>query len=1249
MASLPHYTDPSMASFGPEYDVFLCHNSLEKETALQLEGRLRMEGLRVFLDDHVLVPGASLPREIPKLLRESRSCVVLLGPSGVSNWQREEIDIAVQRAIEDPSSYRVIVLMLGGASLSDLPHSLHHRLRVDFSTGFSDPVAIRRLVDGIQGRSIYVSGSLDAPTSLPYRSMAPPAGDFVLRRELELAVEALTRASGEENQGKVTVALTTALRGAGGFGKTALAQAVCEQEAIRTRFPAGILWVPLGQDLNEAKRLARVRDLLRWWTRKEPSSYETLEAAASVLRESLAGQQVLLVLDDVWRASDIAPFEGVTAPAALLITTRNTRALPSATHEVVVDALELPQAVELLGQGLSPLPPRSTLERLAAKLGEWPILLKLVNAQLREEYRYGTSASEAFRAVEETLAELGLTAFDREDEEARNLAVRRTVEASLQRLSPEDRQRYARLAVFPEDERVPLEMLQLLWAAGEQEADRVCRRLAEMSLLYRFDPANRWIQLHDVMRAYLLREHRVETRSLQGTLVNSYLEARKIEEPEPEAERYFLARLPYHLKESGRDGDLEDLLFSYPWLERKLSGTDVNAAMADYELLPGKGDATAVREALLLSRSVLTKDLSQLASHLHGRLANSPSARIAGLLAGARVAMAGQHRAWLRPLSETFQRPNGPLQTTFQAHQGEIRAIVQLDERRFSTSGTDGEIHVWDFATGELILTIHGAPVPIRHLAAIAPNQLLAGSDDGVIRLWDLDEEQVIRCFEGHNSPITALRWRREEFISGAEDGSLFRWSLTSEEPLRAFQGHSARINGLGYLDQLAMVSVSKDRTLRVWNLPSGRQLNVLTLHPLAVADSLEVTASNEVLLGTFTGEIQTWKPRSRDPQPRRSLRYGSIGVPTLCMLGKEIGVSPVGYNTGIQLWNPRTGVLGSTVHVPGGEVTALARFGDRHLLCGTKEGKCSIWAVDTLGVQQANRPPGSIYSVAALDTVTAISSSPDGLVIVWNVTDGSPLRTLKGHSGAVSSVCALDSGQVASSSSADSTLRIWNPHTGELLNTLQSSQKPGALASFGGNLLFAAPVDPLAKDQPIQFWEVALGQKIGDLPVFPGGVGALYSMDGRFLLIGTYHGQVLHLDISRATTRQIFSLDGHEKGVVSLARIDQRRIASGSLDKTVRIWNLDSQETVQILNGHGGAVTGLAAISPQLLASASDDQTIKLWDLESGAPVVSLHLDTGLSSLAVTPDLRTLIAGDMAGTVHFLRVEGLTGSRELI
>jgi len=1207
---------------------------------LWFEKRLQEENFRVFLADHVLVAGESLSAEIPAILRGSRSCAVLLGPSRVSNWQQEEIDIAVHRRIEDSATYTIIVVMLPRANIRDLPSSLHHLLRVDFSAGFSNLAAFRLLVDGIRGSSSYAQSSVDdTPVSPPYRSMAPPAEGFVLRKELGKVVETLTREPGEESQNQVSVALTTALRGAGGFGKTALAQAICEHEAVRERFPAGVLWVTLGQRLNEAQRLARVRDLLRWWTRRESSSFETLEAAAGFLRESLAGQRVLLVLDDVWLAADVAPFAGISAPAGLIITTRNTRALPLGVQAVVVDALELPRAVELLGQGLSPLPPMSTLERLAAKLGEWPILLKLVNAQIREEYREGVGAFEAFRFVEATLEEKGLTAFDRDDEEARNLAVRRTVEASLQRLSSEDQNRYARLAVFPEDEHVPLDVLGLLWKTEPAEVPRVCRRLAEMSLLYRFHRADGWIQLHDVMRAYLLREHREEMQSLQGVLVDGYLKLKGFEEI-GEVERYFVERLPYHLKESGREGDLAELLFFYPWLEKKIYGTDVNSAMADYALLAGNSDAASVREALLLSRSVLTEDPSQLAGHLHGRLASSPSTRIESLLAGT---MGNNDRLWMRPLSGTFQKPSGPLVSSFQAHQGEVRAITQLDEEHFATAATDGEIHIWDFVSGELISTLSAAFSPVRHLAAVPPDRLLAASDDGIIRLWDLEEERVLRSFEGHNSKITALGLRREDFISGAEDGTLFRWRLDSEHPLGSFEGHTTKINGISYLDSLTMVSIGADRTLRLWNIPSGRQLNVLTL-PVFAAETLEVTASNEVILGTWAGEVQVWKPRSREAKPRRSFRCPSVGMPALCMLGKDRGISSVGGFSEIQIWYPQTGALGAKVHVPGNEVTSLARFGAKYLLCGSGDGRCSIWAIETLEAQMNRKSLGSIYAVAALDATTAASTASDGGVCVWNALDGSLARVLQGHSGGVSSVCAIGSDRVASSSASESTIRIWRPRTGELLNTIQCPQKVGALTSFGGDLLLSAPAaGPLAKDQPIQIWDVAHGQKMADLPAFQGGVSTLCVRDNRFLMVGTYDGWVWHLDISTATYQRNFKLCGHERSVVSLALIGCNHLASGSIDKTIRIWDLGSQETVRVLRGHEREVTGLASISSRLLVSASQDQTIRLWDLETGISFVKLHLDTGLSSLALMPDRRTLVAGDSAGTVHFLRLEGVS------
>ncbi|HEV3078084.1 MAG TPA: TIR domain-containing protein [Thermoanaerobaculia bacterium] len=1221
----------------PLYDVFLCHNSPEKATAVWLEQRLASEGIRAFLDRN-LVPGTSLPAEIQTALAASSSFTVLFGPSGIGGWQELEIDAAVHRATHD--AFRIIVLMLPGADSAGLPLFLAHRLRIDFSSGLEDPAAFQRLLDGIRGNLPDLErDASEAPSPPPYRSMAPPASGFVVRSELAAVLQVLTGepapAAPASPAGTTTVALTTALRGAGGFGKTALAQAVCGHADVRRRFPAGILWTRFGERLTEADRLARVRDLLHRWTGRD-AAYETLDAAAGQLRTLLSGRPVLLVVDDVWLAADVEPFLGLEPPAALLVTTRNTRALPASARSIVVDALELPRAVELLGQSLAPLPPPPVVERLTRRLGEWPILLRLVNAQLREEYRGGLRAEAAFQLVDGALDAAGLTAFDREDEEARDLAVRRTIEASLQRLSQPERQRYGQLAVFAEDQQIPLSVLAILWRADGPEVHRLCRRLTEMSLLYSFDPAAPSIQLHDVMRAYLLREHREALQAFHHDLVERYAEAERTGGLPADMEIYFVSWLPSHLQEAGKDTDLEQLLFSYRWLATKVVKAGVNAAIADYQLLGGDEDARRVQQALRLSRSVLIQDARQLAGHLHGRLAGIASSKLTALLS---EASAGQTGLWLRPLLATFERPSGSFAFRVHAHRGEVRAIVQLDRERFATAGTEGEIRVWDFASGELITVLAGSGGPLRHLVAVSPSRLLAGGDDGVVRLWDLDQEEVVRAFASPASPVTALRARREEFLVGYEDGTLQLWNLESEQPHRTFQGHDSKVKDVGFLDARIIVSISGDRTLRVWNTVGAHQLQAVTIPPWG-AEKMEVTASNELVLGIFASQIQVWKLHAHRLELRRSLPHRGVGLDALCMLSRNLGVSSIGSQSAIQLWYPRTGSLGNEIHVPGNGVTALARFDGSHLLCGSQDGSISVQSVAGMQEPGSGTPEVGVFALAPVDAATVVSTTARGLR-VWQIPDPAPVREITGHAEHVSCVCALGPERVASSSG--STVRLWNPHTGELLRTLQCAHQLGVIAALAENLLVVAPSVAAVANLPMQLWEVVSGVKLVDLPAFPGGAATLRCIQGKFLLVGSYDGPVYHLDLdlTQPSVRRNFVLRGHERGVFSLAILDSGRIASGSLDSTIRIWDLASQETLRVLEGHASEVMGLAALSPNILASASADHSLRIWDVGAGALLTRLDLDAGLTSLAAMPD-GTLVAGDHAGRVHFLRVEGL-------
>lgn len=117
------------------------------------------------------------------------------------------------------------------------------------------------------------------PPTSPF--MAPDVpGDFVPRpNEFERLVGYLLDREGEE-----AVALTAALRGAGGYGKTTLAAAVCHDPRVRAAYPEGILWITLGE---KPKNLAGlVEDLVYALVGQRPG-FVDLNAAAASLAESL--------------------------------------------------------------------------------------------------------------------------------------------------------------------------------------------------------------------------------------------------------------------------------------------------------------------------------------------------------------------------------------------------------------------------------------------------------------------------------------------------------------------------------------------------------------------------------------------------------------------------------------------------------------------------------------------------------------------------------------------------------------------------------------------------------------------------------------------------------------------------------------------------------------------------------------------------------------------------------------------------
>ncbi|CAE7485465.1 unnamed protein product [Symbiodinium sp. CCMP2592] len=384
-------------------------------------------------------------------------------------------------------------------------------------------------------------------------------------------------------------------------------------------------------------------------------------------------------------------------------------------------------------------------------------------------------------------------------------------------------------------------------------------------------------------------------------------------------------------------------------------------------------------------------------------------------------------------------------------------------------------------------------------------------------------------------------------------------------------------------------------------------------------------TGASRLAVGCSDGTIQLHNLGQSD-EPASKLVGHERAVRCLCLMSVEVLASGSADST-VRTWNLHSKEALKVLSGHTNSVEGLARLNDTRLASASADKTVRLWSLaepEECRVLQGHS--SSVLCLCLTNTGSLVSGSFDKTLRVWSPETGEEQHELRGHEHVVLRLCQA-SAELLASGSYDQTVRLWSL-SGQCLLAAHTKEI-GALVMAkvqGEHVLCSGSVDSTLKLWQLQAWGVRGFSKDPtevQCATHDSQVCCACDTGASRLAVGCEDGTIKLHDLSGTreppveqgysyrhavhwrslltpATRNVHrtKLVGHEKAVTCLCLMSDDVLASGSEDKTVRLWNLHSKEALQVLSGHTNDVQGLARLNDTQLASASKDKTVRLWSL---------------------------------------------------
>jgi WD40 repeat protein len=524
---------------------------------------------------------------------------------------------------------------------------------------------------------------------------------------------------------------------------------------------------------------------------------------------------------------------------------------------------------------------------------------------------------------------------------------------------------------------------------------------------------------------------------------------------------------------------------------------------------------------------------------------------IAALLAAGLIAYSGAPSADTPPVDAFGDPlPSGALArmgTVRFRHGDQVYSLAYSPDGRFLASGSEhGELRLWDAATGELVRSFMGVGVgggpPVRAIAFSPDGELLALDMDRA-GLWQVATGRRLRDLEFNGFVPMSLAFSPDgkEIVMGSDrEHALYIFDPATGKCLRKITGHAdAAVAAVYSKDGKTIASASKDKTARIWDAATGKELYRFT-EPEPAADAA-LSPDGKLLAVKTAKAVHLWDVVTGKEVHRFEQGSGELRPLAFSPDGKTLGSDGVVWDvaTGERLYKCEGGLIGDMAFSPNGKTIAAGGYTGVVYLCDsadgkelpssragwnrgmasvagfTPDGKClALYAAS--GVRLCETATGKVIRQYAMggERPCALALSPDGktlagveavgAITLWETATGKRLFRLESKdrrfngSDTLAFAFAPD-GRTLAAATGENVIRLWDAATGKELRQFRGHTSIVDALFFirDGHTL----VSTSFRDGTTRFWDAADGKEREDRLKQTGSVCAV-SPDGQIVAV---------------------------------------------------------------------------------------------------------------------------------------------------